>query len=469
MKIFIGGEESRNQVALLPPCVEDYVPEGSPARIIEEIIDKIDTGYLVRQYSGGGAPAYHPVAMLKVLIFAYSQGIRSSRKVAALLRHDLRFMFLAEGETPDFRTLCRFRRKHLEDFERLFLATVHMARKMGLVLLRHAALDGTKLEADVSGGATYSRERLSKALEATQQEIAKILEEAELTDQAEDRLYGKADGNEVPKKLRKKQARLRQLECAQRELDKIERQSIAATDLESRVMKTTAGNRPAYNAQAVVDGAHQVIVAAAVTQEENDSAQFEPMMAEVQANLEALPEKVTADAGYYNQESLQCAESLKLDAYIAVSSKRKVEREYDAERDEYRCPAGKALIFCRLRRREERTYRIYRCYHCSGCASAKECHGLSSRYKELWALGREDLRGAMIAKLKSDAGKQVYRQRSGTVEPVFGNIKGNHGLRRLLLRGLAGAQIEYLLGCIVHNIGKLMRFWPLGLPEAAPA
>jgi transposase len=471
VKRFIGGEESKRQRMLLPQSIDEYVERDCLARFIDEIVENMDLSRLVEQYPGGGAPAYHPASMVKILILAYSLGIRHSRAIANLAKYDLRFRFLAEGETPDFRTICRFRQKHAEAFQEIFLQTVELARYMGLVLLQHVALDGTKLEANVSGLATYSRERLEKDLGKTRGEIAKIMEEAERADQQDDEQYGDSGPDQLPEALRDQQSRLRLLEQAKRAMEESGRNTVAATDLESRVMKTTAGNRAAYNAQAVVDEAHQIIVAAAVTQEENDAKQFPVMLQRTAENLGALPEKVSADAGYGNQNTLQYVETAGLDAYIAVGGRRecKANLEYDAERDEYRCAGGQALKFHKVRQHGGRTYRIYRCYRCSGCALAKECHGESSRYKELWVYGDGGLRSKMAAKLKSAEGKKVYNQRSAIVEPVFGHLKTAFGLRRLLLRGLSGATIEYLLCCIAHNLGKLKQFWPPGRAEMAAA
>ncbi|MCL4552963.1 MAG: transposase, partial [Candidatus Marsarchaeota archaeon] len=225
-------------------------------------------------------------------------------------------------------------------------------------------------------------------------------------------------------------------------------------------LKTRSGNKPAYNGQAVVDKEHQVIVAADITQDESDNSQLQPMIESAKANTGAIPQVITADGGYYSPGSLEYVEKEGLDAYIpdSLQESRREGFEYDKDKDEYTCPAGKSLIFCREREYDNKRYRIYRCYKCSGCAMSEGCHGKSSRYKELCQRQDDDLQQAMALKIRSGEGREIYNLRKEIVEPVFGNIKDNIGLRRLLLRGLEGARIEYHLACVSHNIGKIRRF-----------
>ena len=165
--------------------------------------------------------------------------------------------------------------------------------------------------------------------------------------------------------------------------------------------------------------------------------------------------------GYYSPESLEYTAKEELDAYIPDNQPKNNKSdgfEYRPESDDYICPAGKVLTFQRERVHRNILYRIYRCYKCSGCERMGECHGKSSRYKELWKRVQDGLHRAMAEKIRSKEGR-IYAQRKQIVEPVFGNIKWNKGIRRLLLRGLEGAKIEYLLGCIGHNLDKIGSQW----------
>jgi len=462
LKIFREPVAPRGQIFLLPPSVEDYVPGDSAVRIVSEIVDSMDHSGLYAKYTGGGAPAYDPKIMLKLIVFGYSQGVRSSRRIDAASGQDMRFMFLSEMSHPDFRTISRFRKENLEAVNISFRETVRISMEMGLALLEHCSVDGTKLEANVSGKETYSKDRLEKTLELIDKRIAQILEEADRIEEEEDALYGDARGDELPSELKDAIARKKRLEAAKKAMDEAGRHTVGATDTDSRLMKTRSGNKAAYNGQAVVDKENQVIVAADVVQDETDNRQYAPMMDDVKANTGAKPEKTSGDGGYFSTESIEYAANEGIDAYIPDTSPKKCPREgfvYEEERDAYICPEGKALTLCGERVNKGLEYRIYRCYRCTGCPRAEACHGKSSRYKEITRRVDDHLQQAMSAKMKSEEGRSVYRLRKQIVEPVFGNIKANMGMRRLLLRGLEGAKIEYLLACTAHNIGKIARYW----------
>lgn len=427
MKIFKDPKVARNQMILLPPCVDDFVAPDDPVRALDEIINEMDMSELVSHYRGGGAPAYAPVMMIKIIVFGYCQGIRSSRKLDAALGQDLRFMYLTGMSRPDFRTIARFRCENQEALKKAFEETVRIALKMELVLLEHVSIDGTKLEANVSLNQTYKTERLEKALKNVDARIAEILEEAERIDADEDKLYGGARGDEMPKKLTDAHRRKELLQNAKKQLEETGRKSIGATDPESRVMKTGSGNRPAYNAQAVVDKEHQIIVAAKVTQDEYDNHQFPGMMQEVEHITGKKPECVTADGGYFSEETLKYIDDNNINAYIPDNQGDRCGKngfEYDVESDEYVCCCGERLRFSCVWQQNGRIYRVYR-RSCGKCAMRESCCGANSRSKELWLRVNCELQEKMSAKMQTDEAKLIYNLRKEIVEPVFGDIKEN--------------------------------------------
>ena len=463
MKVFRESPSPKGQVFLLPPSVDQFVSADAPVRMVAEVIDSLDCSKLYERYSGGGAPAYQPSIMLKVLVFAYGQGIRSSRKIAQSLEQDLRFMYLSEMNKPGFRTIARFRAENLEAISELFTQTVKTSKELGLVLLDHVSVDGTKIQANVSRDETYSKDRLDKAIEGVEERIARILKEAEEADAYEDAEYGDKRGDEIPEDLRDAHTRKKRLVEAKAKLEEIGRESIGTTDLDSRVMKTRHGNKAAYNGQAVVDGESQVIVAASVTQEENDYGQLTQMIDLVEENTGEKPKTVTADGGYSTSETVKQLEERHIDAYIPDSTQKsgKPELRYESERDEYVCPMGKRLKFSTERTCKGLVYRVYRCNGCKGCPLVGECKPGKRPTKELYVRIGGEAESRMRAKMASAEGKSIYRLRKQIIEPVFGNIKWNMGMNRLLLRGLAGAKIEYFLACSCHNIGKIMQVWSM--------
>jgi transposase len=444
VKVFREPEVPEHQLLLLPPNVADFVAEDTPVRILSELVDSLDLSALRKPYKGGGAPAYDPVILFKVLVYGMSEGIRGSRRLARALTYDLRFMYLARMSRPDFRTICRFRRLQEEAISVLFTKTVVKANAMGLVLLEHGSVDGTKIGSQASRRSYRNADDLAAYLAKTNERIAQILREMEETDQAEDAEHGDGPGDGIPDELRTLEARKKLLERATKDLESQGTKGVVTTDPESRLMKTAAGVRPSYNAQAVVDSAAQIIVAAEVTQDAVDARQLRPMLEQAKRTLEALPETVTADAGYWSKESLDYVEKEKLDAYIApkgVKEDNLAGWEYDKETDILRSPEGEVYVYSTKRKSRGRTYRGYR--------RAKPVH-------VKWVNNDRIQIARMREKVATPEGRAIYKRRQTIVEPVFGHIKGPLGLQKLLLRGLSGAKIEYLLACITHNLGKMV-------------
>ena len=443
MKIYKEPVVPEDQLLLLPPNIADFVVEDARVRIFSELVDQLDCRTLRELHTGGGAPAYDPVMLFKVLVFGCSEGVHSSRRLASMVAYDVRFMYLARMSQPDFRTIARFRQLQEKAIIELYAQTVLLARRMGLVLLEHVSVDGTKLRSGASMRRYRRADKLEESLATTEQRIAELLREMEETDAAEDEEHGDGPGDGIPDELRRLDARKKRLEQAKKELQAQGTKAIVTTDPESRMMKTNNGILPSYNAQAAVDSAAQIIVAAEVTQQATDAHQLRPMLEQVKSTMDGLPEQVTADGGYWSKESLDYVQEQNLDAYIAPAGTKEDNLagwEYDKERDVLRSPDGEEYIYSTKRKNRGRTYRGYRC-------------PLSRKLK--WMNEDASQIAQMREKVAAPEGKAIYRRRQAIVEPVFGHIKGPIGLQRLRLRGLRGAKIEYLLACITHNLGKM--------------
>jgi transposase len=449
-KIFKEPAIPEDQLLLLPPNVADFVAEDASARIVSELLDMLDLSVLRKPYKGGGAPVYDPVMLLKVLILGCIEGIRSSRRLARALTFDMRFMFLARMSRPDFRTIARFRRSHEEAIKQIFIQTVILAKEMGLVLMEHASVDGAKLHADASKRYYRKADKLEENIAEIDQRIAEALREMEETDAAEDREYGDGPGDGIPEELRNLKERKKRLEQAKVDMGLQGTNAIVMTDPESRLMKTTDGLRPGYNGQSAVDSGIQIIVAADVTQDAADAAQLRPRGApsqrgleQVKSTLDELPEQVTADAGYWSKDGLDCVDEHNVDAYIAPAGNKEDNLAgwvYDKERNVLISPEGEEYVFSTKRVSRGHTYRGYR---------------LPNTDKWKWVNEDADQINRMREKVAAPKGKAIYRRRKTIVEPVFGHIKGPFGLRKLLLNGLSGAKIEYLPACISHNLYKM--------------
>jgi transposase len=439
-----------NQPYLLPPSLDDWLPQDHLARFISETVDQMDLSALITAYraNGQGSAAYHPSMMVKILLYAYCVGIPSSRKIARAMIDDVAFRWLGAGNFPDFRTISEFRRRHLTVLQGLFPQILLLCKASGLVKAGIIALDGTKIKANASLSRNRAYKQLSKEEAWIKEKVDALFTQAEKIDQEEDRLYGDRRGDELPEELnsaRKRLAKIREakkyLEEEARKQAEVKAEEIEAlkhegsqtgtkkrgrkpkapdatakddakvnvTDPDSRIQKTSRGYIQGYNAQAVATE-NQVIIACDVVNEANDIHQFEPMVEKAEQNLSRLDiaaKTVLADAGYCSDHNLEYLES-KGEMAGLVSTRK--ERE--------------------MRKSESTSGNIRRC---------------SDRYK------------SMDRKLKKPVSRFIYGFRKCMIEPVFGQMKHCQGLTGFLLRGLEKVQGEFSLWCIAHNVLKLYR------------
>lgn len=432
-----------NQLYLLPPSLDDWLPQDHLARFISETVDQMDLSTLIMAYraNGQGNAAYHPAMMVKVLLYAYCVGIPSSRKIEQALINDVAFRWLGVGNFPDFRTISEFRRKHLKALQGLFPQILLLCKTSGLVKAGVIALDGTKIKANASLSRNRTYEQLSKEETWIKEKVDALLKQAEKTDQKEDRLYGDKRGDELPEELNSAQKRLAKIREVKEYLEEKARKQAAAkaekikesqtgrkkpgrkpkdpdytvkdkvnvTDPESRIQKTSKGYIQGYNAQAVATE-DQVIVACDVVNEANDFHQFQPMVEQAEQNLSEVDvsvKTVLADAGYCSNDNLEYLESKdEIEGLVSTRKEREMRKTEPASGN--------------TRRR-------------------------SDRYKY------------MDRKLKKPVNRFIYGFRKWIIEPVFGQMKHCRGLTSFLLRDLEKVQGEFSLWCITHNILKLYR------------
>jgi len=468
MKIF--REYSQSQGFLLPPSLDEFVPENHEARIINDVVDTVDLWPLLAKYEGGGAPAYHPSMMLKVIIYAYSQEIYSSRSIAQELKTDTAFMFLSGLQSPDFRTICLFRAEHADVLPDLFVEVVRLCASLGMVGLGHIAFDGTKLKANASVRQTRDRDGLEKEIERIKEQMREMIQASAKIDELEDLISPDGDGSEIAEELRKKEYRLKKLLEAREVLEREKLEKVNVTEPDSRLMKDSRGViQPSHNGQIAVDDKEQVIVAADVSQNATDHAEFKPMVEQVERNLGALPREGSADSGYSSYDNLEFAERKKLDMYMpdnfleALDEKEEGEKRYhksnfryDEARDTYICPEGMELKRWVEQKREGKpSLVLYRGEFCKHCAVRERCTTGDAR--TVSRDGREPLLEAMRQKLRSEEGKQIYKKRGYTVEPVFGHIKWDGRKPSMDLRGSVKVRGEFCLMCLVHNVKKIVK------------
>ena len=415
------------QDLLLPPSLQDWLPEGHLAYFVGDVVDQLDLTPIESYYEKEerGYPPYHPRMMVKVLVYGYCAGVFSSRKLQKRLQEDVGFRVLAAGNEPDFRTLSDFRKLHLETLQSLFEQVLQMALEVGAVKVGRVAIDGSKIKGNASKHKAMSYGRMKEEQKRLRQAVKQLLGEAERVDAEEDARYGDRSGDELPAELQRREERLRRIRQAKRALEERAQREAKAkgedgaqakpddksqynfTDPESRILKGPDGFVQGYNAQVGVEAVTQLIVAQAVTQSANDKQQLIPMIERVELQSGEKPGQVLADSGYASEENLGKAEGAEVDVYIAVGRDQH-------NQPQRQCPRGPL---------------------------PKGATRLDH----------------MRRKLKTRVGRATYARRKTIVEPVFGQIKQAQGFRQFLLRGLKKVQGEWALVCMAHNILKVHR------------
>jgi transposase len=425
----------QDQLFLMPPSVQEWVKQDSLARFLSEVIDgmdargRLDAFYAPYRVDGWGAPAFHPVMMLKVVLYAYTNGVTSSRRIEAMLEADVAFRYLAANNQPDFRTINGFRTTHLDALLGVFVDVLELCRDAGMVKLGRVALDGHRVAGDASLSENRKRDRL-------EQQVQELLDEAALIDARENEQHGPdARGDELPSGLKNPRKRAEHLQRALDELkkreDALRREQeerislrekeeqetgrkkrgpkpkpaaevklpedarVNRTDAESRVMKGRNGRYlQGYNGQAMVDCESQVIVAQQLTNEQADVGLLASMLDQCEEQAGARPAQVLADAGYWSEANGALDGQGGTDLLIATVHWADEKPENHPQRD------------------------------------------------------------LMEAKLENEEGKAAYAQRGSTVEPSFGQMV-TRGLERFRLRGKTKAGLEWSLWCTTHNLLKL--------------
>lgn len=467
----------QDQQFLLPPSLNEWVRKDHPARVFSDIISQCEVSGF-QEIKHEGRPRYDTKMMLKVLLWGYANGIRSSRKIEERLYTDVIFMWLSGLEKPDFRTICLFRKTNLDKLNYLFSQVILLAQGLKLVRLGLIALDGTKVRAHAGIDSFKKVKDWDEELKQAQEQVRQILSEAEASDLAEDRKYGaEFRGDELPKGLEQAEERIKKIEGLMKEIKakgKDDNQRVSSTDVEASFMHHRNGSIPAYNGELAVTK-DQIIVYSDVTVEPMDTNQLVPALAGIKQTCGKKPGKVLADAGFNSGNNFRELEKRKIDGYIAESSEENIGKDmkrntglyskdnfqYNEEPDQYICPAGEVLNPTSRRhirtKYSEKWITVYGAEEgkCLGCSQKGKCTKSNSRSITRGEFEAERLR--MRQKLKSEEGKALYKKRKTIVEPVIGQIKVVGGFIQFLLRGLMGAKIEWKWATIAHNLLKITR------------
>ena len=419
---------------LLPPSVLEFVPEGHPAHFVRETVrDSLDLSAVYRRYEGrAGQPPFHPTMMVALLLYAYTQGVYSSRRIAQACENRVDFMAVTGMQKPRHRTICLFRKEHAEALSELFHQVVKLCGRAGLAKLGHVALDGSKVRANASKHKGMNYKRMKKQEEKLAAEIDRWFQRAAEQDDAEDEEYGEDQrGDELPDWVKNKKERLEKIKEAKEVLEaeaKREAEEKAKTpqkyrggrkpktppgtpkdnaqknftDPESRIMKSSEGYQQCYNVQTAVDAESQVIVAQTVTNSASDRQQLTPLVKGIKANTGRQAREVSADGDYCSEANLTELSRRHIRGYVSTG------RHYQSdEKGKRTLPAP------------------------------------GTRARQMWQ------------RVRQGGHRSRYRLRKQVVEPVFGQIKMARQFRQFLRRGLENVSSEWSLVCTAHNLLKL--------------
>lgn len=498
---------TQSQPGLLPPSLDELVPENHPVRVVSSVVDSLDLSVLYSAYEGGGASSYHPSMLLKVVVYAYLRNIYSSRKMEEALGENVHFMWLSGSSRPDHNTLARFRSGPLrKGLREVFSQVVLLLNESGLVSLEESFVDGTKLEAS-AGRYTFVwgrsirtnkakmlarlNELLSYADEVMESEEksppvtfeeispAKVKEvAASLNERLKDQIVPK----ETRAKLKQIQKEYPERLARYEEQEKIlaGRGSYSKTDPDATFMRMKEdhmGNgqlKPGYNLQ--ISTENQFVTHFSVHPNPTDTRTLIPHLEEEKEELGSLPKNLTADAGYGSQENYAYLESQKVEAYVKHPRFHREQHgkqgrfdsaawSYDSETDTVLCPAGETLP--RVSTESSLSGRlsgtgllqslaVYRASTCSSCPLRSACCQTEDKNREVRLNHKlNEYRKKASELLRTEEGIARRKRRCCEVETVFGQLKGNKGFRRLLLRGKEKVQTELGLLLLSHNLAKI--------------
>lgn len=461
----------REQKTFLPPVIDDYVSREDPVRVYDAFVNALDfqeLGIPIEQCKAG-AHEYYPREMLKLFIYGYSYGIRSSRKLERACHHNLSFIWLTGGLKPDYRTISRFRSKHKKAIKKVLKQCVRTCIELDLIEGNTLFVDGSAFRGNASIKNTWTKKRCEKRLKKVDDEIDRLVEEAERIDQVEEnqesliKIKGELqDKEELEKKIKEIAATLKELS----------RRSHNTTDPGCVKVKSRQGTHAGYNVQIVVDKKHGLIVHGEASSRSQDANQFSEQVTKASSVLGKKPEIVSSDSGYHSLEDLEKVDE---DITIVMPSQKQAQQEhghslgefdkerfrYDPDKDEYICPAGKRLKYMGHNNVKGRGQYKAKGSECRGCRHFGVCTK-SRNGRTVTRLDQEELMEQLKSTYQSPEGQEIYKLRGQKAELPFGHMKRNLGAGQFMLRGRAKADAEVSILSTCFNISRMITL--IGIP-----
>jgi transposase len=462
MKRFIKGE-CRTQTTLLPESIDDYISDTNPVRIVDVFVDELDLGSLGFEGiepAATGRPAYHPAILLKIYIYGYLNRIQSSRRLEKEAQRNVELMWLTERLTPDFKTIARFRKENGKAIRSVCRQFIVLCQKLGLFAESLVAIDGSKFKAVNNRDRNFTNAKLQRRMEEIESSINRYLTALDTADRQEPTV-AKAKSERLHDKIAALKEQMKALKDIEVQLNKTPDKQISLTDPDARSMKTRGTGIVGYNVQAAVDTKHHLIVAHEVTNVGIDRDQLTSMAKRARTAMAVQDLTVIADRGYFKSEEILACHEAGITALVpkcktsgakAAGRFDKADFIYDAENNEYRCPAGQALIWRSSRIEHGLNLHRYWSSCCQQCDIKAQCTPSTERRVSRWE--HEEVLEAMQTRL--DNAPESMRIRRQTVEHPFGTLKAWMGATHFLTRQLKNVSTEMSLHVLAYNMKRVM-------------
>ena len=464
---------TRYQMAILPQSIEQYVSKDDPVRAYDAFVEGLnfnELGIKINSHKVGNSQ-YHPRAMLKLLVYGYSYGTRSSRKLERELYHNMSFIWLMGGLKPDHKTIAEFRRKNKKALRKVLQLCARMCIKLDLIAGNVLFVDSTKIRANASSSRTHDKSWYEKQHKEIDERIDQLMRECETVDEQEQHLGSFVS---MDAELAKAEHLKSTIQSVLEEFKETERKKINEIDSDCANMRSIQGKHASYSVQSVVDDKNGLIVHAAAGNDTNDLKQFSRQIEQANEVLDQPCEAACADAGYADTDELEKIDNQGIK--VIVPSKRqalhkgekpfsKSEFCFDSDKNCYFCPMGHTLRYVSTEKKTARNrYQITDKQLCFKCQHWGQCTTSTNSGRRILRLSNEDIKEKLEEQYKEPSSQQIYARRKARVEHPFGHIKRNLKVDAFVLRGSDGVQAETSLFSTCFNIARMITLFG-GVPE----
>jgi transposase len=465
--------QNRYQSFLLPPSVDEYVSENNPVRAIDAYVNSLDLVSLALQKSPSvptaGQPAYHPSVLIKLYLYGYMNGIRSSRKLEREAARNLEVMWLVDGLRPGYKTIANFRKDNSAALKAINKDFMLLCKQLNLFAGNEVAVDGSFFKADASKDSIHTVNKLEQQLAELDKQIEAYQQQLTEQDASDDQadLGSLVDDQGLADKIARLKQRQAEKKALQKQLNASSDSQISTVDPDARLLTKRGQTTAGYNVQIAVDSQHKLLVAVEVTQAGNDTQQLMPMLEQAQEVLQSEQLTGLADSGYYSGEQIKQAHEQGVELYVPIPNKKGIaEKEgrfirdrftYDSENDCYHCPQGERIARCGKHRVQgHRNVWVYKSKQsvCKNCPLRPQCLKENATYKKLERWEHEALVDQHREHMKGSRSMMI--KRSSYVEHPFGTLKHRAGMHPFLMRGLEKCRGEFSLMALCYNVTRVL-------------